>query len=84
MKYFSVQIMDHNFCLLSAVEARKILKDKNFKTIKLGKETHSILVRIKDLIRIKQNVEFLLDDDGTELNNSDIQKIISDENIICE
>jgi len=84
MKYYPIQFMDSSFRLLSDNEARQILKRKGFKTIKLGKKTHSILVKVKDLIDIKNNINlYLLDDNGTEINKYDIEKVLK-EKITCE
>lgn len=85
MKHVLVQFMTNDFCLLSSSEARKALKTKKISSIKLSTDTHCILVRIKDLFKIKNNINlFLLDDDGTKLDSFDIQKIMSLENICCE
>lgn len=85
MKYYPIQLMDHEFCLLPAANARQVLKHKKFKTIKLNEKNYSILVRIKDLFEIRNSIDmYVLDDDGTELNSSDIQNIMTSENICCE
>lgn len=85
MKHVCIQFMNHDFCLLSSTEARKTLKTKNFSSIKLSADAHCVLVKIKDLFEIKKTIPlFLLNDDGTELDNSDIEKIFRDEQVSCE
>jgi len=85
MKHYPIQLMDHNFCLLSADKSKQILEQKNFKTVKLVGEHYSILVKIKDLVEIKSTTQlYILDETGTEISNSDIQDIMTTEHICCE
>ncbi|MDD4026712.1 MAG: hypothetical protein PHO75_00820 [Candidatus Shapirobacteria bacterium] len=81
----AIQIMDHEFNLFSSLESRKILKERGFFSIKLSTDTHCILVKIKDLFKIKKAISFfLLNDDGTEISNCDIEKIFREEKISCQ
>jgi hypothetical protein len=90
MKYVPIQLMDENYCLLPATEAKSILVSKGrLKVVKLTGYRHIIFVKIKDLQRVKEISPpcHLLDDNETELINVDIQKIMdeySTENNDCE
>lgn len=74
--------MDKTFCLVPAEETKKILQKLGFKTIKLN-SVLSVFVAIKDLPQIKESVTeyYLLDDDGTEINNDDIKKLMTSEDV---
>lgn len=84
-KDITVKFMNHNLDFLSSTQAQAILKEHKFKSDISPQKDYCIFIKIKDLLKIKNNIPlFLLDDEGTELMNSDIKKIMKDENIDCE
>jgi hypothetical protein len=87
MKHFPIQLFDNqNDCLLPAEKAKQLLKTNGIRSIQLLNKD-DIYVPVKDLQKIKKIIKhslFMLDQSGTELDISDIQKIMKDENIPCE
>ena len=82
MKRIQVQLMNDEFTLLPAIEAKKILNCRGFHYVQCADSQYNIAVKIKDLPKIiKLDGIHLLDEDGTEMTIYGIRKIFLEESI---
>ena len=85
MKRIQVQIMNEDFTLLPALEAKSILNSRGFHYVQCADSRYNVSVKIKDLPQIhKLNGFHLLDDEGTEMTIYGINKILLEEEIFYE